>query len=999
MVGGSPLLRPAAPMAAGKPRKKETYMSKNLTRKGFALAAVVALGSTLFAGAPATANSSGPLTLLPNGGTATGATYTSLIGAGLTLTSELDADKQAPATTRTGTVTSGEEVGQTVSINVPAVDPLARSYYIIENAAEAEIKLTLTGNSITDNYYEFDVNGDPVIQTGDTVNTDFTSAVGGNSFITDAAKIVVMAGVGGTAGDRDVAPLTIDANDADGTDTIKVKVTSFADTVNGTDDTTAKINNGEWKSATQEVTLIPAAGVSVTTTMHSSTVRGAAGLNARIAFGSSVNPHAVVASGALAGVFYEDGVTVNVNQDGTTDVVSGSQEYKTATVSATTGVISVAATRTANLPSAVYSARAVFRATTPDIFIGARSVVLDLRDGTNALVTGADAKFTETNDLAISSSNALVRAGTKAVPVVGQALRSSNTTALAAAGVRVRATVTGVTVDATSEITVTGSTTKIVEAGDSITVFGFTDAKGQFPLTINSTTGKNLDQVNVQFAALDSNGLFVTTGGNTRSVTWQTAALQSTLKVSPNEFLTGETVNVTFTAVDQFGVGIDQNATGRISIRVDAYVNGAVKSSTYSETKPTTAGAAAFSFKNFATAGSNQEIRVQVLQGSSTFSTAYYTVYNNIATSGFAIADSFSTRVVYNDFVVGKLTDAAVSKAATDAGIVALAGGAAGTDYALIVGTALDANNAGQPGAAVTISAAGVLFYDAQTSTLAKDSITVFANGQGFFDVQAMAQKVNAKGQTVTITAGGKTATTLLRTFLPTSIDAKNLKFNWTLPANLVKNTTYSVALTLTDVWGNPLQTLKTNTNNGGTAVNLDALTVSADGSLQVNGVAQVVRNFNATGTATVFVRSVTDVAGPGQLRAAVGSLNYLTGGASSEIGRVNTTATVYTDTVTTSWNEASWSDALAVDVDVLDRAATTGTVNVGSFNGKLVVYASGLDGARISWKVGGNWGSAVAVGNTLNRFDRPTPRAGVTVSVEIYVNGVKQLTKSVVTR
>jgi hypothetical protein len=35
--------------------KKETYMSKNLTRKGLALGAVVALGSSLFAGTPATA--------------------------------------------------------------------------------------------------------------------------------------------------------------------------------------------------------------------------------------------------------------------------------------------------------------------------------------------------------------------------------------------------------------------------------------------------------------------------------------------------------------------------------------------------------------------------------------------------------------------------------------------------------------------------------------------------------------------------------------------------------------------------------------------------------------------------------------------------------------------------------------------------------------------------------------------------------------------------------
>jgi hypothetical protein len=47
--------------------KKETYMSKNLTRKGLALGAVVALGSSLFAGTPA--NAAAELTIAPNAGT------------------------------------------------------------------------------------------------------------------------------------------------------------------------------------------------------------------------------------------------------------------------------------------------------------------------------------------------------------------------------------------------------------------------------------------------------------------------------------------------------------------------------------------------------------------------------------------------------------------------------------------------------------------------------------------------------------------------------------------------------------------------------------------------------------------------------------------------------------------------------------------------------------------------------------------------------------------
>jgi hypothetical protein len=75
------------------------------------------------------------------------------------------------------------------------------------------------------------------------------------------------------------------------------------------------------------------------------------------------------------------------------------------------------------------------------------------------------------------------------------------------------------------------------------------------------------------------------------------------------------------------------------------------------------------------------------------------------------------------------------------------------------------------------------------------------------------------------------------------------------------------------------------------------------------------------------------------------------------------------------------------------------GKVNVGSFNGKLVVYALGLDRARITWKVSGIWGQDFAAGNTLNRFDRLTPLKGVTVKVDIFVDGVKRMTKNVLTR
>ena len=1083
----------------GKPRKKETYMSKTLSRKGIAFGAMIALGASLFAGAPASANASGPLTLLPNGAGGAGATYTSLIGAGLTLSSTLDANLQEPASVD-GNFIPMDQYGVTAAehaafiagssdtandagdiayqaltrapdtfdvdgdpdakewpstwvysgigtanygfVNDPAVDPLADAMYLIENPDEHIIKITTV--SADQGYYIYNTAGTAggpdandgvfdagVLSTDDigcfttpTSNThavcatddaDFTAgsynATGtfvdysSGVYVTNAKKIAVRAtATGGSAGAETVANVKIDAWDNDQTSAIEVDVTSFTDFFETGATQIGKINNGEHRSATQTVTLLSAAAVPVTTSMKASTtVRGGDEIDATVTIGSSVNPYAVASS--LKVLFYEDGVKVNLDADGTapttTDAVTAptGAEVIVPTANAVTGVITATGSRDGALISAVYTARAFFSGTSEDITVGARSAALDLRDGTNSTVQSAKTKFTKSNDVAITAGNdALVRAGTKSLVVTGQITKDTavgNATQIdyKAAGVRVQATVTGVVVneDAGSEITVTGSTAEIVEAGDSIVVFGFTDSNGQFPITINSTTGQNLDQVNVQFKALMSaDGTYA--GVAAETVTWQTAALAEELKMAPSAFLTGETINVTFTAVDQFGVGMDQNSVGRISIRVDAYVDGAVKTSTYSETKATTNGAASFSFANFATSGSDQEIRVQTLNASATAYTAYYTVYNNVATSSIAIADGFENRVQYVDYVTGDTSDAAVAKAATDAGVIAaFTTGAANTEFANIVGTALDANNAGQPGVPVTIAAEGVLFHDLETETIAKDSITVFANGQGFFDVQALSQKVNAAGATVTITAGGVTKTTLLKSYLANSISSANLKFSWVLPATIVKDTTYSVAATLTDVWGNPIRTLDTTGD----------VNFYGEGALQVNGEADVDRNFNVNGQATFFIRSVATIGGPGTLGAALdASVLYATGKAATTGTVTDTATTTTTDVTTTSWDERLWSGALAVTVDVLDKApAPTGKVNVGSFNGKLVVYALGLDGAKISWKVAGRWGVATASGDNLNRFDRPVGASGVNVNVEIYVNGVKQLTKTVLTR
>jgi hypothetical protein len=159
----------------------------------------------------------------------------------------------------------------------------------------------------------------------------------------------------------------------------------------------------------------------------------------------------------------------------------------------------------------------------------------------------------------------------------------------------------------------------------------------------------------------------------------------------------------------------------------------------------------------------------------------------------------------------------------------------------------------------------------------------------------------------------------------------------------------------------------------------------------------------NGVAASTAGLMKVT-YTGPGIVFGSLPDKTDATGGLSfSVLLGSNDTSDI---TVLVSYDQngdGDFKDAKDLNVTKTIKISASGTVsagkvNVGSFNGKLVVYASGLNGAKISWKVGGKWGVGTATSNYAI-FDRPTPVAGATVSVDIYVNGVKTLTKSVVTR
>lgn len=260
-----------------------------------------------------------------------------------------------------------------------------------------------------------------------------------------------------------------------------------------------------------------------------------------------------------------------------------------------------------------------------------------------------------------------------------------------------------------------------------------------------------------------------------------------------------------------------------------------------------------------------------------------------------------------------------------------------------------------RPGARVTVTGTSDMLF-ATGGVYALGSITFVADSNGEFSVDVYSNKAQ-EDTVVTVTSGAGSATKKVTFTVANNAGAKSWVI--TAPASAKPGSTFMVKGKLVDAFGNGLDTASTD--------NSSAAKFSV----------------TYTGPGIVFGSLPTETNASGEFSFAV-----LLG--TNDSGTATITASYDYDGASTTYTAAATSASVAV--------GTVAKVNVGSFNGKLVVYANGYNGKRISWKVGGRWGSAVASSDTA-RFDRPTPRTGVTVSVDIYVDGVKQLTKSVVTR
>ncbi len=83
---------------------------------------------------------------------------------------------------------------------------------------------------------------------------------------------------------------------------------------------------------------------------------------------------------------------------------------------------------------------------------------------------------------------------------------------------------------------------------------------------------------------------------------------------------------------------------------------------------------------------------------------------------------------------------------------------------------------------------------------------------------------------------------------------------------------------------------------------------------------------------------------------------------------------------------------------EIIIEAAVPSKVNAGSFSGYVAVYAKGHKGKTLTWKIAGKW-FKTTITSDYQVFQRGTIAVGLDVFVDLYIDGEKQLTKTITTR
>jgi hypothetical protein len=269
-----------------------------------------------------------------------------------------------------------------------------------------------------------------------------------------------------------------------------------------------------------------------------------------------------------------------------------------------------------------------------------------------------------------------------------------------------------------------------------------------------------------------------------------------------------------------------------------------------------------------------------------------------------------------------------------------------------VFGTVVTTGSSPVAGVAVSLSAAGLNFADKSTvatmTRASNDSIVVFTDATGSYE--AFVRSATTGNVTIAVNAQGAKSSVEVRFQTSTGV-ATGLTLAG--PSNVASGARGDFVATVVDKFGKPVSGVTVNFKDNGPGV----LNVTAGVTTDAFGEAQVTLTTLAAESGTTVVTAFATINGV----------------------LVTQTATV-----------------------VVGKAAATSSdvvVNVGTFSGKLVVYALNAAGSEVSYKIAGKWVTQVPTSDLLQRYDRVVGATGATIKVDIYVDGVLRVAKSVVTK
>jgi hypothetical protein len=729
-------------------------MAKNTTRKGLAFGATLALSASALVGFAAPAQAS-TLVVIPNGGTST-------------------------------SFISGE------SFSVKLLGALSSS-------DAAALRWEISGIDT----------GETVTVTGGTATGTTTKTVTPTSGSTTAGGNTLGVALGAAETGSVLVRAYIESGDAAG----------FSATYDTSYSTPMTVNFIEAKDLVSTLVLTtPTEGDTTASAKFSLNVN-----NEQLTAGDFAVHFTDGVGAALAGGVFDDGT-------GTLPAITGSEVVKApAAWDATNGFVATTGTLTALVKDTAVKATLVYNdggvedtdgahplAATGNVVVGTASSALVVARRAATIVASTVASATA------NTSNAVLLNGAWKVKAL---VKDGATTPAAVAGIAVSATVTtnatlASTTGAVVSLTVNGtthtSTATLPGAGSVAKLALTTDANGEVFVDLATAGYTNGQTVTVSFVV-----------ENLAAATVTNTAATATYTVRQNKAVSavvdGATAPVTVSVLDQFG--------GVIAAGYKAYAT--LASSTQATTAATTAasggaadvvnGSATLNlYENGTGAGINTyTISVAKVNGDGSYATALGSTVShavNIVAAADLVAGEVASTTGTKNATTGIYevagTNALVlqANAAYDANtVVDTAPSAFSTAFAAgdiaIGGTIKTASSAtvaakAIPGAAVTISGAGLQFSDG-SGVYKADSITVYANASGVFAAAVSSNK--AGKQTITVTSGSASAT-ITATFAAAAEETGTV-LTIDAPANVLPGSTWQATAKLVDKYGNVVDT------------------------------------------------------------------------------------------------------------------------------------------------------------------------------------------------